>query len=172
MTLVPITFTAQRGELYRIDLVQAKKWIARGLRDVLPPDLIAIGGIDVSINSKANADFEWVVHAHVAVLGLAEGASAKALRSQIEKRFSLGAKRKALRVKDVKVGEETKATSYCMKPIFNWRSTYWKTKKLSRRRAPHWAIRKNRPKCQSALNFDPLSASNIDPFVLSRPGAA
>jgi len=26
--------------------------------------------------------------------------------------------------------------------------------------------------CQSALKFDPLSASNIDPFVLSRPGAA
>ena len=26
--------------------------------------------------------------------------------------------------------------------------------------------------CQSALNFDPLSASNIDPLVLSRPGAA
>jgi hypothetical protein len=26
--------------------------------------------------------------------------------------------------------------------------------------------------CQSALKFDPLSASNTDPFVLSRPGAA
>lgn len=26
--------------------------------------------------------------------------------------------------------------------------------------------------CQSALNFDPLSASNIDPLLLSRPGAA
>jgi hypothetical protein len=28
------------------------------------------------------------------------------------------------------------------------------------------------PKCQSALNFDPLSASNVDPLELSRPGAA
>lgn len=26
--------------------------------------------------------------------------------------------------------------------------------------------------CQSALNVDPLSAPNIDPLVLSRPGAA
>ena len=32
--------------------------------------------------------------------------------------------------------------------------------------------RTSRPNCQSALNIDPLSASNIDPLVLSRPGAA
>lgn len=146
MTIIPLNFAAKRGELYRIDLVQVKKWIARGLRDVLPRHLIAIGGIDVSINSKANADFEWVVHAHIAIFGLAEGETAKALRSRIKKRFALGAEEKALCIKDIKFGEEIKATSYCMKPIFNWRSTYWKTKNLPRRRAPHWATRKNRPK--------------------------
>ncbi|WP_217510717.1 transposase [Roseovarius spongiae] len=33
-------------------------------------------------------------------------------------------------------------------------------------------LNKEIERCQSALKFDPLSASNIDPLVLSRLGAA
>jgi hypothetical protein len=144
MTIVPTSFVVPRGELYRVDLIKVKKWIARGLRDVLPDHLVAIGGVDVSINSKSNADFEWVVHFHVEVLTLAEGVAAKELRARIMARLKLAPVNTSLHIKEVKVGDEHKLASYCLKSIFNWRSTYWKFKNL-RLRAPHWAMRKNAP---------------------------
>jgi hypothetical protein len=149
---VPTSFTVPRGELYRIDLIKVKKWIARGLRDVLPGNLIAIGGVDVSINSTSNADFEWVVHFHVEVFMLAEGVAAKDLRGRLMARLKLPVLSTSLHIKDVKVGDEHKLASYCVKSIFNWRSTYWKVKNL-RLRAPHWAMRKNSPKWKDEVEL-------------------
>jgi hypothetical protein len=144
MTIVSPDYTAQRGELYRIDLLAFQKWLARSLRDVLPPNLIAVGGVDVSINSTDNEAYHWVVHAHITIFGLADGPAAHALRCRIKSRLKLLPVNTSLHIKDVKAGEENKVTSYGLKSIFNWRSTFLDEEK-STSRAQEWATRKFSP---------------------------
>lgn len=145
MTIVPLTYVAPRGDLHTLDLIAFKRWIARGLRDVLPRNLGAVGGVDVSINSIVNVGFEWVVHAHVSVFKLSEGATAESVRSRIKERLNLPPTNTSLHIKEVNEGEEQKAASYCMKSIFNWRSTFWDDRDPCPR-AHEWATRKNCPK--------------------------
>ena len=48
VTAIPIDCTVPRGKLHTVDLKEVAKKIAKGLRHILPRNLIAIGGIDVS----------------------------------------------------------------------------------------------------------------------------
>jgi len=141
VTVIPVGLTVPRGELETVDMKDVVKRIAKGLRHILPRNVIAIGGIDVSINSLANEGFEWVVHSHIIVLNYSDEPTAKAVRSRLQERFKLRADcNKALRIEDVKTGDEYKVASYGLKSIFNWRSGFWIGDDFSPR------ARKGRPK--------------------------
>jgi hypothetical protein len=134
VTLIPIDYVVPRGKLHTVSMKEIAKRVARGLRDVLSSNLVAVGGIDISLNAFENEDHVWVIHAHIIVLNYSDGPTTEAVRSRLKERFRLPADcNKALRIENVKISGEYRVASYGLKSIFNLKSGYWIRGKCSLR---------------------------------------
>lgn len=140
LTLVLKEFIVERGKIHTLDMKRIKQRIEKLFRDHLPPNLIIIGAIDISLNSYENSDYEWAPHVHVLVLNIGNGPSISIAKEWLRAVVNKHNGKKALKVLRVKKGTEASAATYCCKSIFEWRSGFWKTKNLGSRR-PHRATR-------------------------------
>lgn len=140
VTLITADLVVKKGSLHTVDLKAAKAHFARLFRRKLPPNLVVLGAVDVSLGSFQNRQFVWQVHCHVLVLDVGSGPSISAARPSLRDAVSDTGILRPLRVDTVKRKKRASAVTYCLKSVFEWRSGYWKTKNL-RGRAPHRATR-------------------------------